>query len=351
MLREPHGGDVYRHPNVLDLSVNLNPLGAPARVLAAVKKSVEEIGNYPSIDQTELKEAIAASEGVTARQVVLGNGAAELIYMLVQARRPRRALLPVPTFSEYERALDSVNCAVEYYRMKKENGYTLDESFVERIREGCDIVFLCNPNNPTGRLVTSEILKKIRHRCREIGAFLVVDECFLDFTDDPAAYSVVNRIPRDRNLLVLKSFTKTFAIPGLRLGYALAGNRELVKRMEEIVQPWNISVPAQRAGLAACREKTHVKKARKLIGEERGRLSAALAASGFEVFPSEANFILFRGKSDLAERLLKEGILIRDCANFEGLTRGFFRVAVRGREENEKLIAAIRRAAEQKKEE
>lgn len=344
MFQEPHGGDVYRHPGVLDYSTCLNPLGTPYSVIRAAQESMAKLECYPDITQAELKRALAKEEGVSMRNLILGNGAAELIYALVLAMRPRRALMAVPTFSEYERALLAVNCAVDHYVMYAESGFRLDMGFAERIREDTDMVFLCNPNNPTGQLIEPEILQAVRERCRVTGTLLFVDECFLDFVDDAEKYSLLPSINGDDGIFILKAFTKRYSIPGLRLGYGICESGEILDRMQACLQPWNVSVPAQAAGIAALKENDFAARARKVIREERAYLADALRSAGLKVWPSAANYIFFFGQEDLAEKLLQENVLIRDCSNYEGLIKGYYRVSVRTHDLNMCLVDAIRRS-------
>ena len=337
---------MYRHPGVLDFSTNLNPLGPPPCVTEAVRESAAQISNYPDTAAAELVEALAKLEAVPQERLILGNGAAELIYALVQALRPQNALLAVPTFSEYARALAAADCGIHCACLTEETGFRLQASFIKEITEETDMVFLCQPNNPTGLLIEQELLGEILERCRACHALLVLDECFLDFVEGGASLSRVRDTEKNTELFILKAFTKRYAMPGLRLGYGICGNAELLNRMRAQLQPWNVSVPAQMAGVAALREAGDwAEHAAAIVREERAYLEKTLTAAGFRVFPSAANYLFFSGHVGLQEELLAENILIRDCANYEGLKKGYYRIAVRGHEQNEQFAEALRRCA------
>lgn len=341
MEKHVHGGNIYEHEGCIDFSANCNPLGTPLRVVRAAAQSMEQIAHYPRVGCAPLRAAIAEYEGTKAEQIICGNGAAELIFSLCHAIRPRRALIPAPTFAEYAQALDTVGCRIRYATLSEERGFAVDEEFISRLNEKPDIVFLCNPNNPTGALTDRRILLRIMERCQELGIFLVVDECFLDFVETPSAYTLKPYLSENPSLFLLKAFTKRYAMAGLRLGYGLSGNQELLKRMEAVTQPWNVSVPAQAAGLAALCEEAYVQQARALIFEERRWMVQRFIALGLTVYPPQANYIFFRAREDLFDLCEKKGVLIRDCRNYPGLCRGYYRVAVRTHEENEVLVRVL----------
>ncbi|MGI6070723.1 MAG: pyridoxal phosphate-dependent aminotransferase [Blautia sp.] len=341
MGKHIHGGDIYRYQNTIDFSSNCNPLGTPKSVKEAVKNSVEDLANYPQVGYETLREAIGQYEGVRPEQVICGNGAAELIFSLCRALLPKRAVLPAPTFAEYEQALKSVGCQVEHYVLKEENGYVLDSSFLEFLKPQVDILFLCNPNNPTGVLIPRELLLKILDRCMENDIFLVVDECFLDFVEQPEAYTLKPYLEKGGRLFLLKAFTKRYAMAGVRLGYGLCGNARLLERMGDCVQPWNLSVMAQEAGLAALKETEYVREGRQRVFAEKAFLKGVLERLGLTFYGSEANYIFFKGPKELWQQALQEGILIRDCGNYPGLNAGYFRIAVKNHRENLVLAAAL----------
>lgn len=341
MTKHIHGGDVYKHKNCLDFSANLNPLGTPESVKQAIIHSLDHIAQYPRVGCGVLREKIAESEGVKAEEVICGNGAAEVIFTLCHAVKPKRALIPAPTFAEYGQALASTGCELEYYMLTENDGFVLSEAYLDILYKGLDMAFLCNPNNPTGMLIPHRLLKRILEKCRKLDILLVVDECFLDFVKEPEEYSLKHSLSGFNNLFILKAFTKRYAMAGVRLGYGLCSDRKLMERMELCVQPWNVSTMAQAAGLQALTETEYVEEGRQLVFREAQWLKDELVRIGYKVFPSEANYIFFKGPEELFDFCLRKRILIRDCSNYPGLTKGYYRIAVKRHEENVKLIEVL----------
>ena len=295
---------------------------------------------YPDPYCRQLVEAIAEFEAVDKQYILCGSGAAELIYAYCAAVRPKTALELAPTFSEYSLGLQRVGCRVKHYYLTPDNDFTLDEHFLYHLEDTApEAVFLCNPNNPTGALIDPELLKKILDFCKTAGIRLFIDECFLDLSDD--GVSMKRYLRDDPNLFVLKAFTKSYCMAGSRLGYCLCADAELLTAMAREVQPWNVSSLAQAAGVAALKEEVFLQKTKELIQKERPWLKARLESFGFRECPSEVNYLLFQGPTDLHRKLTEKGIAIRNCDNYPGLTAGWYRIAVRRHEENEALIAAV----------
>ncbi len=344
MHQYDHGGDVYGADRpALDFSISLNPMGPPPEVLGAARAAVLDWNRYPDPKCRALRQAAARRDGVPEEFLLFGNGASDLIDRFLRALRPRRALLLAPTFSEYRRGLEGIGCEIKEFFLDKENGFTVSESILSAVRPGVDLVFLCDPNNPTGRRMEPELLQALLDRCREAGAFLAVDQCFLELTEgDPNA--LVSQLTGG-GLLLLRALTKSYALAGLRLGYCLCGDRALLERMEGLGSPWPVSSPAQAAGGRAFRDfPDWPKRCLPFLREERARLTRALEALSLWVCPSDANFILFQGPTDLGERLLREkNILIRDCANYSGLGPGWYRIGIQGEAENTRLLQALER--------
>lgn len=341
MKKHIHGGNIYQYTDCLDFSANCNPLGTPESVKQAAMRSLETVSNYPQVGCGRLRAAIADYEGVEKEQVICGNGAAELIFSVCRALHPKRALIPAPSFAEYEQALDSVGCVTEHYFLKEETGFRLTEDFLQKLSKDIDVIFLCNPNNPTGMLTERELIQSILERCRELDIMLVVDECFLDFVKTPESYTMKGFLAAWPNLCILKAFTKRYAMAGLRLGYGLCSSRSLLEEMERQVQPWNVSSPAQAAGMAALKENVYVEAGRRLIFAERDYLTSEMRRLGLFVYPSQANYLFFRGPEDLFEKCVQQNLLIRDCSNYPGLRKGFYRIAVKKHEENQVLIRGL----------
>ena len=338
-----HGGDWagYRAEfgrDALDFSANVSPLGLPAGVAAAITNALPTADRYPDPLCRQLRAALAGAEGVPADWILCGNGAADLIFRLALAVRPRRALLPAPTFAEYEAALQTVGCAVQRVFLREENEFAVTEEFIDAVTPETDIVFLCQPNNPTGQVTPPALVERLVRRCAECGAVLVVDECFLDFLPDRDARTAKQLLRDAPQLILLKAFTKLYAMAGVRLGYALCGDATLLEKMRGAGQPWAVSSLAQAAGLAALQETAYAGAVRALIAEQRPRMAAGLRALGLRVMDGQANYLLFRATPDFGEKLRRRGAVVRSCANYPGLDAAWYRTAVRTAEENTRLL-------------
>jgi threonine-phosphate decarboxylase len=342
LIMYQHGGDIYNHKVKLDFSSNVNLLGIPQGVIQAACKGVSLSYCYPDTQCLPLREAIAAVEQIPMEQIICGNGAADIIFSCVLSKKPKKALVPMPTFHEYEQALHLLDCEIVYYQTMEDTNFTIQEDFLEFITEKVDIIFLCNPNNPTGNLIHRKLMERILDQCEKQDVLLVVDECFMDFVEKRENYTIKDLCNKSKYLLVLKAFTKLYAMPGLRLGYGLCSNHELIKRMKQSMQPWNVSIPAQMAGIAALEEKEYVKHSLLLLREERTYLINELIKLEFKIFESKANYIFFKTEKGLYEKCLKKGILIRNCSNYKGLEEGYYRIVVKTREENMQLIDVLR---------
>jgi len=345
MPRYSHGGDIWdKEKTVWDFSANLSPIGAPEEVLEAAERAArEELGRYPDALCTALRQAIGRLDGVGPEQVICGNGAADLIVRLCQTLRPRRALVTAPTFSEYGAALQAAGCEIIEYPLSPEKGFDLDEGVLAAVGPEVDLVFLCTPNNPTGRLVPPELLRRAAKRCREQEARLVVDECFVPLSDHPE-WGMEGELTKYPELFLLRAFTKSYGIPGARLGYGLCGDGELLERLYAAGQPWSVSAVAQAAGIAACGRPQWPEMGRQVIRSARPALKAGLEELGLQVWPGQANFLLFRaeGVPDLKERLLERDVLIRSCGNYRGLGPDYYRVCVKTDGENGRLLRALK---------
>lgn len=344
-----HGGDWASYQRVygadpLDFSASISPLGVPESVRRAIQDAASHADRYPDPRCSELTGRLAQLHDVRPGQVLCGNGAADLIYRVAYALRPKRALVCDPTFAEYERALCQVGCAIHALALDPACAFSLDvDKLIERIVPGIDLLVLCEPNNPTGRTVPRVQLERVLARCAQTKTAVLVDECFNDFLDDPAAHTLVPLLSDYPHLVVLKAFTKLYALAGMRLGYALSSNEGLLGRMAEAGPPWSVSTVAQAAGVAALDAHDYRSQVRALVREERPRLVTGLEAAGCTVVPGEANYLLFFcDNPHLHERLAERGILVRDCSNFRGLEPGWYRVAVRTRADNDRLLAAVR---------
>lgn len=340
MERYKHGGDIYSHNQpVLDFSANVNPLGYPPGLKEALIENIDSFQRYPDAHCRELRQAIAGYHGITPNQVLCGNGAADLIYRICAYFKATKALITAPAFSEYERAVYVYGGQVSECQLREENHFDVDESILEVITPDIHLVFLCTPNNPTGRLIPLSLLQDIAKRCQQVGVFLVLDECFIDFTSAKSMVPLIDEYP---NLLILRAFTKMYAMAGLRLGYLLSANKELLDAIAAFGAAWSVSSPAQAAGLAALKAKDWTHKTRIYIQKERTFMTEKLQALGLKVFPGEANYLLLKYNRPLYQPLLEKGILVRDCGNYTGLSSQFMRISIQTREKNLKLLTAFK---------
>lgn len=346
-MKLSHGGDWAGYERecsipLLDFSANVSPLELPDKVKQAVVRSLDTAMRYPDPLCRALREKLAEHYGISQTWILCGNGASDLIFRLALAKRPTVAMVTAPTFSEYENALTLFGCTVKHFPLRQEKGFAVTEDILGAISPELDLLFLCEPNNPTGRTTDRGLLAKILERCAACGTLLTVDECFNDLLDDPLEHSLVDLLPNYSNLLILRAFTKSYGMAGLRLGYVLCRDTALLHRMYQSGPPWAVSDLAQAAGMAALEGEDYLFTLRQLIRQERPRLAAALQSLGCQVCPGEANYLLFFSDTPrLGELLRKRGILLRDCSNYQGLRHGWYRTAVRTHEENCRLIASL----------
>ncbi|MGI9953224.1 threonine-phosphate decarboxylase CobD [Moorellaceae bacterium AZ2] len=333
---------------ILDFSANINPLGPPAGVLACLAANLEAVRRYPDPANGQLKEALALYLQVPPEALLIGNGATEIIYSLCFLLRPRAVLVAEPTFAEYRRAARAAGARVLSLPLQAGDGFRLDGAAYCRHLAQADMAFLCNPNNPVGNLIEQRDLEGILWESRKQGTWLVVDESFLDFVGEGPRLSLCQAALRTPNLVVLRSLTKFFALPGLRLGYAVA-SPSLVSHLEERRDPWAVNILAQMAGAEALKDEEYVLRTRRWLEEERRYLYQGLASlPGSKPYPPEANFVLVDigrtgwSSGRLTEACARRKILLRDCASFPGLGDGHIRVAVKGREANDVLLAVLR---------
>lgn len=336
----PHGGDRYGRTIRIDFSANVNPLGTPETVKHALTDILDTLSYYPDAYCRRLRAALSGYDRIPYSQILCGNGAADLIYAFSYAVGGK-ALAAVPTFSEYRTAWEAAGGTFTTFLMRECDGFRPDENFLSHITDKIDAVFLCVPNNPTGVLYDVSFVRAVADRCQTVGARLFLDCCFLDLSDGRENYDIPALLKNYPNLFVLKAFTKSYGMAGIRLGYGLCSDTALLERMAKKVPCWNVSSVAQEAGIAALADTAFLERFRNLISEEKPYLLESLSRFGFKVYDGAANFLLFCTEKPLYDALFNRGILIRSCANFEGLDSRYYRIAVRTHEENKILIQAI----------
>ena len=336
--RFEHGGDIYTHKGVLDFSASINPLGMPPASVEAIREHAAHFDVYPDREYRELRAALAEHEGVRPEQVICTAGASDLFQRLCFAVRPQAAMVTAPCFSGYEEALEQNGIEIVRHELKAADGFDLTDSILGFGQRGVGILFLCNPNNPTGLTIDRDLLVRILDEARETNVLVALDECFLGFTHEESAVPLCDEYP---NLLVMSAFTKLYAMAGLRLGYGICSDVELLERLEAAGQPWAVSEPAQVAGIAALGVSDWAERTRAYVDEQRALLERGLEACGMRHITGEANYLMFQCDELLYEPLLEKGFLIRRCENFVGLDSSWYRIAVRTEEENKAFLAAL----------
>jgi len=349
-----HGGNIFTvartlgvaPDQVLDFSASINPLGMSSMVRKSLICSLDSLIHYPDTSHEELKQALARFHTLSPAHFTIANGSTGLIYNLPAMLPGKKALIISPSFSEYVRALNQHHWDAQHFILTPESNFSIDTDKLERaLAGGVDVLFICNPGNPSGVLYPQRVIEKIYSLCLSAGTFLVLDEAFMDFCEEASAKRM---IVHSDNAIILRSMTKFFGIPGLRLGYAIS-NATLAGRLGSMGGPWSVNSLALAAGAAALQDVQHNQESLDFIRRERRRLFESLSRfPSFKVYPSSANYLLVEIKEgmtscELRDRLLPHRIMIRDCASFMGLTGQFFRIAVRSSTDNNQLLECLGR--------
>ena len=349
MKKMIHGGDIYRPPDMIDFSSNCNPFGPPQSVQDAICRAAGQIGHYPDVQCSLLRDALSAKLHVPGAWIFFGNGAAEVIFAAVTALKPKKALLPAPTFAEYAQALETVGCELQYVQTAEADGFALPMDFAEQITEDIDMVFLCNPNNPTSSAIMQEDLRKLIAFCADKDIFVMIDETYVEFAPDVEEITAIPLTREFTNLMVLRGVSKFYAAPGMRLGYGITGNMEFLSKMREKQTPWSLNSLGAFAGELMLRDHDYIQETRDLILDERDRMEQELQnIPTFKVYPAYANFILLKIRrdgltsADVFEACLKQGLMIRDCSSFQCLDGEFVRFCIMMHDDNTKLLNVLK---------
>ena len=376
-----HGGNIYkvfREKNlkeILDYSSNINPYGIPESLKSRIIENLEILERYPDPDYVELREKLANLNNVNLSDIILGNGATEIIFLFMKVINPKKILIVSPTFGEYERAVKateiprdivSLSCSgdnknienkeieIEYFELKESDDFKLNiGNLKNELEKKYDLLIICNPNNPTGKFLKLAQTEEILKECNKYDTKLFIDEAFIEFLADGMKESIINTEENKKNLFVTRAFTKFFAIPGLRLGYGMYFDKELEQKISEKKEPWSVNNIAEMAGLTVLDDTEYIEKTLKWITKEKIYMYEKLnEISGIKVYETEVNFIT--GKIDeklfseglnvkiLREKMLEQGILIRDASNFKFLDERFFRLAIKDRASNDRVIKAMK---------
>lgn len=343
-----HGGDIFAASRIigipaqkiLDFSASINPLGVPESVAEIIRENIDSLRNYPEPFAEELSRYIGRRYGIDERSIICGNGSTELIYLLVRALAPKKVVVLAPTFSEYERACGMLPATrIVRYVLKYENNFDINPDGFIGAMEGCGMAFLCNPNNPTGRLLKKDEVLKIAHAAKELRCHLVLDEAFIDFIPEQ---SVATEVEKNPYLLVLRSLTKFYALAGLRLGFGVFP-QSLIERVKKYKEPWSVNALAQQAGIAALQDTSYEQETYSVMRENKTILENGFRALTIEYVPSAANFYLLKLKNaqTVIRALREKRILVRDCSNFAGLDGSYIRIAVKSSQDNTLLLKEL----------
>ena len=355
MMKRDHGGNVSEisrrygidEDKIIDFSANINPLGYPPGLKETIIKEFDSILNYPDIDSFELVSGLSEYHDIGRDYIVVGNGSTEFMYSIPLTFKPQKALIVTPAFSEYEKGLRLAGAKVSYFQTDEKEDFSIDIArLCKRLKEGFDIVCFCNPANPTGVLTSKDELCRAIACAGKTGTLAVIDEAFIDFEEEE---SVKKEILRFSNLIVLRSMTKFFGIPGLRIGYVIAST-PCIAKIREVKPPWTVNSLGQKVAAYAFSDRDYIRDTRQYITNERELLMAAInEIPGLKTYKSAANFLLVfmnsrigLNSTELKDNLSREGILIRDCSTFDGMGDRYFRVAVKKHEQNMILIEKLK---------
>ena len=340
-----HGGKIpskNSDQKIIDFSSNITPLGIPSSVKSIIKKNFNKIVFYPDPNSEQITLNLEKYTHLPKSNIIVGNGAIEILYNFCYAflSKTTKVLIHIPTFQEYETAVKLNDCKISYFKsinLSKD----LDSFILQIPKNGC--IFLCNPNNPTGELLSKKELLAIIIKAKKLKTLVFIDECFIELVPDYDE-SVISYVKKYDNLFILRSLTKSFGLPGIRIGYG-CGSKEIIKILQKIKIPWSVNSIAQDAANEVIKNKSHITKSNFIIKKELKYLNKLISSiDGFECIPSSTNFILIKTKYNstyLQKKLLKNKILIRDCKNFRGLNEHYFRIAVKSHKDNVKLVAAL----------
>jgi len=365
-----HGGNIYkifREKNIkeiLDYSSNINPYGVPESLKQKIAENIGILERYPDPDYVELREKLAQLNKVELENIVLGNGATESIFLFMKVLKPENVLIVSPTFGEYERAVracknsESQKIEIEYFELEEKDEFRLNIGKLKKeLEKKYDLAIICNPNNPTGKFLKMAETEEILRECNRYDTKLFVDEAFIEFLEDGLKESIVNSRENKKNLFVTRAFTKFFAIPGLRLGYGIYFDKNLEKKIAEKKEPWSVNNIAEMAGITVLDDTEYIEKTLNWITEEKKYMYEKLdEISGIKPYKTEVNFICVKIKDELIskglnvkklrEKMMEEGILIRDASNFKFLDERFFRLAIKDRRSNDRVIEALKKNLE-----
>ena len=356
-----HGSDLekieqiygIKKEEIVSFSANVNPLGVSPLLRTALSEQIDVITTYPDREYTSLRKCIAEYCGTEYENVIVGNGSTELISLFIQIEHPKKAMVIGPTYSEYEREISLGGGTTLYYPLREKDNFRLDvDDFISHLNESIDLIVICNPNNPTSSCITRTEMRHILDACKEHDIYVMVDETYVEFADNMAEISAVPLTNYYNNIVILRGTSKFFAAPGLRLGYAITGNRDLIKSINTRKNPWTINSLAVVAGETMFCDTAYIKATKELISSERARIYRVFQKSpDFKVYEPSGNFMLVRilkdalTSQDLFDRAIREKMMIRDCSTFPFLDNKYIRLCIMNPEDNDRLLACLLRKA------
>ncbi len=353
-----HGSDLekieqiygIRKEEIVSFSANVNPLGVSSLLKRELPSHLDVISSYPDRDYTLLRQAIAKYCRTDAGNILVGNGSTELITLFIKTVGPRKAMIIGPTYSEYERELSLAGGVSEYFRLKEEDGFALDtDALIESLDSSVDMLIMCNPNNPTSTAARRKDVQKILEACRAYGIFVMIDETYIEFAENYDELDSTPLIAEYGNLCLLRGFSKFFAAPGLRVGYAMCGNAGMMRDIASVKDPWTVSSVAEEAARIMLTDEEYIKATKDLIFSERKRVTDTLCAiPGLKVYAPVANFVLSRITKEnadadiLFDKAIRSCMMIRNCSTFPFLDSKYFRICFMNPADNDRLLAVIR---------
>ncbi len=352
-----HGSDLekiertynIKKEDIIQFSANVNPLGISFALRKTLAEHIDAISTYPDREYTSLRRCIARYANTDPRNIVVGNGSTELISLFIRITHPDKALIVGPTYSEYEREVAMGGGRSHYFSLTEASEFCLDTAaLTEELSRDVDLLILCNPNNPTSSVIRHAQMREILDYCKRRSITVLVDETYVEFTEDVEDVTAIPLTEYYNNIVILRGISKFFAAPGLRLGYAVCGSRDLLQKIEQCKNPWTINSLAAIAGEIMFTDDEYIRQTRELISGERRRILAALEASpAFQPYQPHANFVLVKilkenlTSSDVFEAAIRRNLMIRDCSTFPFLNDKYFRFCFMLPEQNDALMKVL----------
>ena len=352
-----HGSDLekiekiygIRREDITSFSANVNPLGISPKLQETLSAHVGAITAYPDRAYTSLRSCIGGYVGADMKNIIVGNGSTELISLIIRIEHPKKAMIVGPTYSEYEREVKLGGGTTIYYPLREADGFQMQtDDFIGKLNESIDMLVVCHPNNPTSTCITNRQMRRILDACKEHGIFVMIDETYVEFAENVGRVTAVPLTAYYDNLIILRGTSKFFAAPGLRLGYAVTGNRDLLKNLITLQNPWSISSLAAIAGEIMFTDQAYIEQTRALISAERTRIYDMLRAHpDYKVYEPSANFLLVKllredqTSETLFDKAIRRGMMIRDCSTFPFLDDRYIRFCIMSPDMNDRLMACI----------